>query len=379
MAVNVSKALGRVFADLSGNQEQSVATPPAAIPFYDCFYALFTNDKAEFTNAHILPSQASRIASAAFINKVKDGVITYNGKSWKLDLSTFKPDKVYGALNSLIAANPLSQILGRTSTYAYFLNWAAENFGHYAGDGKLYNPLDVLQGLNKAYDTLPPLKGTGGVTELWQVYDQVYDYFKAAHDTKVQYAWLYTLGEITGAIVAVFLGVELFAAVAPGAAAATGKVLASVGTSLYDAATSAIMDTLGSLKKDLLDKLTDPQTYADVFTQIVKDNVSNKLQGIRQDINSFIQEASQKSGVDLEAVNTLVGGITGKLVKDVTDSITKATSDMLQTIIQENTTVTTSLSDALKYEQEQNINNSQAIGDGFYNALAKLFYSQEVS
>jgi len=203
---------------------------------------------------------------------------------------------------------------------------------------------------------------------------QLDDWFNKAMGAKLTADDLLKVGSTVNPIVKAVVGTIVTLIAVPAILHETGLTAAEDAViDVYANVGSAITAGLSKIKDDLFDDIFNVDVFKELLVEVVKTNISNQLNGVRSDVDSYIKQLTQSSGVDLSDVNEAWRGFTGLMVRDITNTLGNVTSSALNTILKH----TTETEKAVAAGEGQVWNNmlalnqatGQAFADGLFNML----------
>jgi len=366
---SLGKAGGMSTAAVSGIQTPELSP----LSGYNVIDAIVTENGNQFVSKPLLPSEASRIIEYELVQHLLTQSTTWGLTKYPLIFDITAMADVLATCNYIISVAPLTQFLGRKWSYVGYSNFIAEYLG-LTGKDLYYYPQDIFDGLREIGKQLPLYVDTDKAKVGYLFFDTTYDHMLYLENNKVALQWL-TIGAVL--ITAIVIVFAPFAALGIGtseAAVIIGSTVTSISKEVYNTVKDVAVDVVSAVKTDVVDKLTDVDTYIDVGTQLVTDNIKNLLNDTRNDINKEIRAFADKSGLDLSAVTELVTGVTSKFTRDTVALLETGTKDILTEILKHDNAVNTALTDPLSNERQAMVDLNTAIGKGMAAELFNLIF-----
>jgi hypothetical protein len=353
------------------------AASNTTVPLYDgytCFYILFSDNGREFTNKEMNASEAAQQAADIIAGFYNDGLRNYLNFTYVIPTKLADIKNVQRTVCALISNNLSAAFLGRTLTYKNWVSGMAEKY-RIVGNRETYNPMELLVYLNVTGQNLGTFKNVDGKNVDWIFWPGNYNSLMKNADKARSNKLLEGIALAVATIVVIDFAIAVVT-VAGGISAmvAAGGTVGVVGQVLQTGKNIAT-GTVNTLAADVTKNLLDPQTYVNLTTQIIKDNVTNVLNLGKNDILKAINDFSSKSGIDLNAVSTLVTSMATQFNKDMITVITNQTRDLMTALINHQSATDIALNDpsSPQYKNWMSLNTAQ--GQAFADGIKNLLYA----
>jgi len=184
---------------------------------------------------------------------------------------------------------------------------------------------------------------------------------------------LATASKVNPVVKAIVTTVLVIGLVPPVLEAAGFQDAADSVTDIYGRIGDSLTDGITKIKDDIVDDVFNVKVFSDLISDVVTDNVRNELNIVRHELNDYIQGITDKTGIDLSAVNEKWQDFTGIMVKDITATMANTTKSVVDSIVNHKTATEEALGKAQGQVWDNmillNRETGLAVSEGLYNMI----------